>query len=176
MSHGFVSNGNARTIAMPRRKERRGQCPLVIIAGPMEFTVQETLCIGDGIRRRGADVEVFRMPPDFRMTEFIESLAGAAWLLLAISEFPGRELEMLREAQHLGTRGPKIGIICLAERVQTSNSEHEGGTVDFIVRRTPLDMSLSSFSRSHHFLLADDLTSDAAANSIASSIIPVSIR
>lgn len=174
MAHGFVSNGNARTITMPKtaRRQRRGHCPLVLLAGPEAFTVQETLCIGDAIRSRQADVEVFRADSAFRITDFVQSLAGATWLLLAVGEYPGRELEMLRETQRLGKRSPKIGIICLAERVQTSHFKHEGGIVDLIVRRSPLDMSLSSFSRSHHMLLAEDLTTDQAANSIARAIIP----
>ncbi len=172
--YSFARNGNARSLEPkpPVPRPRAVTRPLILIGGPERLSVKEALTLGDALKERHASVEVFRITDEFRMSEFRESLGGCAWLLLAVDEFPGYELEMLREAQNAGIPIPKIGIICLADRVQTSGTRHIGGTVEFIVRRTPGDMSLGSLTRTHHFLLVEDLTNEASARSIARIVVP----
>lgn len=172
MPNGFASNANTRTVEPTRRHSRTTPRPLVLIGGPAKLSVKEALNIGDALKELGAAVEVFRMSDEFRMSEFKTSLRGCAWLLLAVDEFPGYELQMLREAQNASLPLPKIGIICLADRVHTSGKHHIGGSVEFIVRRSPGDMSLGSLSRSHHFMLVEDLTDEASVKTIARAVIP----
>ena len=170
--YGFARTANARTIEpkVSVQESPRVARPLIIIGGPAKLSVKEALCIGDALKARRAAVEVYRIDDRFRMSEFKAALCGCAWLLLAVDEFPDQELEMLRAAQDTDVP-PKIGIICLGHRVHVPNKSRPGA-VDFIVRRTPGDMSLGSMSRTHHHLLVEDLVSDESARAIARIVVP----
>ena len=174
MSYGFARNGNARALPMENAGARdeiaRNAAPYIVIAGPEKFSQAEMDGIKAALEKNGARVAACRVTEQFRIAQFATMLAGCTWLLLGVDEFPGEELRMLQTAER--ELVPKIGIIALASRIHLTSETHIGGAVDLFIKRTPLDPSFSSLSRTNHVLLAEDLTSKSFARDIVRIILP----
>ena len=146
--------------------------PHIVVAGPEKFTIQEMQTIRFALEDRKARVTTLRMTDEFRMPEFKDAVEGCAWVLIAIDEFPGRELELLRVVEHTSLPLPCVGLICLADRVNVSNRLHVGGRIDLVVKRSPGDRSFSSHTRARDMILALDLTDESCASAIARAVVP----
>jgi hypothetical protein len=145
--------------------------PHVVIAGPERLTVDEVRSLRYALEDRKARVTTFRMTDEFRMSEFAEAVEGCAWVLIAVEEYPGRELELLRIVEHVNLPLPNVGFICLDERVNVSNRLHVGGRVDLVVKRVPGDQSFGSTTRARDMVLAKHLTNEHDAASIARAVV-----
>lgn len=169
---GFVRSSTARSTGDAHRviPSVDGKRPYIVVAGPENLSEAELQNICSGLENRRARTAGFRMTEAFRIDQFRAALAGCDWLLIALEEHPGRELELLRVAER--ELVPKVGVICLSRRIQTSGSNHIGGQLDLVVRRSYGDMSFD-FTRSNHTLVVINLQSESGAKDIARAIIPV---
>ncbi len=171
---------NAQKIEEPEEASNREvlarfTAPRVVIAGPEKLTIKETRAIKYALEDRKARVTVLRMTDEFRMQEFIDAVDGCTWVLIAVEENPGREIDLLRIVERAALPRPKLGIICLGKQVHGAARLHANGHLDLVVKRTPGDMSFHASSRTSSMLLAQSLSDEADTASIARCIVPNTI-
>lgn len=145
--------------------------PHVIIAGPEKFSMDEMRTMRHVFEDRKARVTTFRMTMDFLLREFQEEIEGSTWVLIAIDQEPGRETELIRIVERAKLPLPKLGFICLADRVNILPRMRVGGGIQLIVKRTPDDTSFNSVSASA-MVLAEDLTNESHVLRIARAVVP----
>lgn len=148
----------------PRLRSDGTQCNTAksrgIICGPETFSIAEAQAIRKALEDFSVASQIFIANDEFRIEEFQETLSGCSWLLLALGQYPGRELDMLRRAEQAGV--DKIGFICLVSSdALSSRRSRNDGTTDLVIVRTPKDHALLSPSRHTHSLVVPDLIEGA---------------
>jgi len=133
----------------------------VVIGGPEALSITEGVAIKEALEAVGIDARLFRADEGFRIAEFVRALEGAQWLLLACTNNPRIELQMLQEAEKALV--PKIGIICLGATDFLSQPRTGlAGVVELLVHQRPLDVRRLPHGRyNHRLLLAVSLVSEA---------------